>query len=295
MEEQMKQKFITITLSIIVILAALLIFIDSLDYNLPKLWVLILGEIVLIILLLASYRDLKIDRKDILLFFFLALVFISTFLSSDPLKSIIGEKNRYEGLLSFIAYVCIYLAAKKFFYYEKIEEFLNILFYVSMGIGILGIFQNYISFPALIPLFNKGICSTFGNSNFFGSYISLVLPVAIVFFIFAGKKRGLLLSLILFFNLLSSGTRSAWVAFAVVAIMGIIYLIKQKDKSYFKRFGILLLGFILIYLYLYLLPTGTVFRSKSDQMKEDVHEIFSTFEKKDASIARYAGSYRIEV
>ena len=256
MEEQMKQKFITITLSIIVILAALLIFIDSLDYNLPKLWVLILGEIVLIILLLASYRDLKIDRKDILLFFFLALVFISTFLSSDPLKSIIGEKNRYEGLLSFIAYVCIYLAAKKFFYYKKIEEFLNILFYVSMGIGILGIFQNYISFPALIPLFNKGICSTFGNSNFFGSYISLVLPVAIVFFIFAGKKRGLLLSLVLFFNLLSSGTRSAWVAFAVVAVMGIIYLIKQKDKSYFKRFGILLLGFILIYLYLFFLPSS---------------------------------------
>lgn len=252
----MKQKLITITLSIIIILAALLIFIDNMDYNLPKLWVLILGEIALIFLLLASYRDLKIDRKDILLFAFLVLVFISTFLSSDPLKSMIGEKNRYEGLLSFIAYVCIYLAAKKFFYYEKIEEFLNILFYVSMGIGILGIFQNYVSIPALVPLFNKGICSTFGNSNFFGSYISLVLPIAIVFFILAGKKKGLILSLVLFFNLLSSGTRSAWVAFAVVAIMGIIYLIKQKDKSYFKRFGILSLGFIMIYLYLFFLPSS---------------------------------------
>ena len=119
-----------------------------------------------------------------------------------------------------------------------------------MLIGIFGIVQKYVSYPKLYPIFNKGISSTFGNSNFFGSFISIVLPIASTAYIFTGTKRGFILSLVMFFNMISAGTRSAWVAFALVGLIGLIYLIKQKNKKYFKRAFILFICFITIFIYL---------------------------------------------
>ena len=188
----------------------------------------------------------------------------------------------------FISYVCIYLTSKKYFKFEKIAEFLNIIFIISMLIGILGIFQNYIIAEDLKPLFSKGICSTFGNSNFFGSFISLVLPIAISFFILRGNKKSFLLALVIFFNMLSSGTRSAWVAFGVIALLGIFYLIKQKDKIYYKRFFLLLLCFILIFVFI-LVDPKSVMKDKFAQMKNDFNT--SLHDGLDGNM----GSGRIEI
>lgn len=269
----MKQKLITAILTAIAILSPLLIvpnFLNS-NYNILKLWTLLIGGFLLIILLLCQYKDLKLDKKDICILLFLGLICISTFLSSDIAKSIFGEENRYEGLLVFASYVCIYLSAKKYFKFEKMEDFFNILFIVSMVIGILGILQNYIiTDDTLRPFFNKGICSTFGNSNFFGSFISLVLPITICLFILKKNKRSFVLALVMFFNMLSSGTRSAWVAFGAIAILGIFYLIKQKNKVYYKRFFLLLLCFMFIFVFV-LIDPKSVMKNKFAQMKNDIN------------------------
>lgn len=269
----MKQRLITIILTLIAILAPLLIVPNFLgtNYNILKFWTLLISGLVLIILLLCQYKSLKLDKKDICILLFLGLVCISTFLSNDITKSILGEKNRYEGLLMFIIYIVIYLSAKKYFKFEKTEELLNILFIVSLAIGILGILQNYIVIDkSLSPLFGKGICSTFGNSNFFGSFISLVLPITISFFILKGNKKSLVLALIMFFNMLSSGTRSAWVAFGAIAILGIFYLLKQKEKTYYKRFFLLLCCFILIFSFVFIDPKSMM-KDKFAQMKDDIN------------------------
>ena len=298
----MKQKLITIILTLIAILVPTLIVPNSINenYNILKVWFLLIAGFLLLSLLLASYKTLKIDKKDILLLVFLGLVFISTSMSVNIRKSIIGEKNRYEGLLMFITYACIYLCAKNYFKYEKIEIFLNIMFYVSMAIGILGIAQNYIDYPKLYPIFNKeinAICSTFGNANFFGSYMSIILPIAISIFIFKGNKKSFILSLVMFFNMISSGNRSTWVAFTVVAIIGAIYLIKNRKKEYFKRIAILLVCFILIFVYLiegfdFLLGnvrTETIVKEKIMAIKKDIKKA-----SKDG-ITPQMGSHRIAI
>lgn len=287
----MKQKLTTVILTVIAILAPLLIVPNFLNtnYNILKLWTLLILGFLLIILLLCQYKNLKIDKKDICILLFLGLVCISTFLSNDISKSIFGEENRYEGLLMFISYVCIYLASKKYFKFEKVTEFFNVMFIVSMIIGILGILQNYIIVDeTLKPLFNKGICSTFGNSNFFGSFISLVLPISISFFILKGDKKCFLLTLVMYFNMLSSGTRSAWVAFGVVALLGIFYLLKQKDKTYYKRFFLLLLCFVLIFVFI-LIDPKSVMKNKFFQIKNDISN--SLHDGLDGSM----GSGRIEI
>ncbi|MBO5413601.1 MAG: O-antigen ligase family protein [Clostridia bacterium] len=299
----MKQKLITITLTLIAVLAPLLIIPNGDNYNILKLILLLTTGLALLILLLASYKTLTIDKKDIIILIFLGLVFLSTFLSSNIKTSIIGENNRYEGLLMFITYICIYFSAKKYFKYEKISTFLNIMFYVSIIIGILGIAQKYISYMPLYPIFNKGICSTFGNSNFFGSFISIVLPIASAIFILKGSKKGFILSLIMFFNMISSGTRSAWVAFAVVGILGLIYLIKQRNKEYFKRTVILLICFIIVFIYLFngfdfiLKKFGITKKNNISSTTEiKINQIKNDLKKaKTSGISNEMGSSRIEI
>ncbi len=168
----MKQKLITIILTLVVILAPILIVPDYINQShyILKLWVLLIAGLLLMVLLLTNYKNFSIDGKDVFVLVFLVLAIISAIFAVDIKTAIIGEEDRYEGLLMFITYVCIYLCSKKFFKYEKIENFLNIVFYVSMIIGILGIAQNYINCPQLSPIFNQeisAICSTFGNANFF--------------------------------------------------------------------------------------------------------------------------------
>lgn len=293
----MKQKLITIVITLIAVLSPLLIMPEAYypNYNILKLIILLSLGLVLLILLLLSYKTLKIDRKDILLLIFLGLVIISTFLSSDIKKSIIGETNRYEGLLMFGIYICIYIGSKKYFKYEDITKFLNIMFYTSIIIGILGILQRHIKCTELYPIFEKGICSTFGNSNFFGSYISIILPIALSIFIIYGSKRSFILSILMFFNMISSGTRSAWVAFVIIGFVGLMYLIKQKNKVYFKRFLIVLFVFILIFIYLFnglniisKRKTNTT-EIKINQIKKDVQ----TFQK--SGLSKEMGSSRIEI
>ena len=272
----MKQKLITIILTLTVILAPILIVPDCINQShyILKLWVLLIAGLLLMALLLTNYKNFSIDEKDVFILVFLGLVIISAIFAVDIKTAIIGEEDRYEGLLMFITYICIYLCSKKFFKYEKIENFLNIMFYVSMIIGLLGIAQTYINYPKLYPIFNKeisAICSTFGNANFFGSFISIVLPVSMVIFIFKENKKSFILSLVMFFNMIASGNRSTWVAFAIVAIIGIIYVAKNRKEEYFKRMAILVICFCLIFIYLlYATGTNSTTFDKFNLMREDL-------------------------
>lgn len=263
----MKQKIITIVLILITVLAPLLITPIIVNpnyiYNYHKQLVLLSGGALLLIMLFLNIKEIKLDKKDYLVLIFLGLIIISTCLSSNLKVSILGQRQRQEGMLMFATYIIIYLCSKKFLQIENKKIVLNILFYAFMMIGILGIMQKYVSkgtinifgniynLKKLVPIFNKGVCGTFGNSNFFGSFITIVLPISICIFLFNSSKKSLMLSLVMFFNMISSGTRSAWVAFIVYTIFIIIYLIKNKDKQFLKRAALLLICFVIIFIYLF--------------------------------------------
>ena len=217
----MKTKTITIILTLVAILAPILIAPQNpyMYSYMPKNIVLLISGTILLICILMNYKNFKIDIKDILLFAFIFLILVSTLFSSDISISIFGAEMRYEGLLMFATYACIYLAAKKFFKYENIGTFLNIMFYVSLGIGILGILQNYIHNENIVPFFSRGISGTFANANFFASFICIVLPISILLFIFKDSRKAYILSCVLFFNLMSCCTRSAWIAFLVIGLL----------------------------------------------------------------------------
>ena len=267
----MKQKLITIVITILIIALPIAIMPGETTYNIPKVWTLLIGGAILLILLLINYKKLKLDKKDYVILAFAVLVFISTMLSSKVKISIIGEINRYEGMLAFYTYILIYFCAKKFLQYKNNRTLLNILHILYISISILGILQYYIKLPTndLYPIFNKGTCGTFGNTNFMGSFISMGIPIFIITYIIKGDKISFITSLLVFFCLIACRARSGWVAFGIFSIIILIYLIKNKNKKLFKRAVILVVCFIMIFMLLYL-PEKSIVKQKINQVKNDV-------------------------
>lgn len=286
----MKQNLITIAITILIIALPIAIIPNETLYNLPKIWILAIGGITLLILLLVNYKKLKLDNKDYVILAFAVLVFISTMLSSKVKISIIGEINRYEGMIAFYTYILIYFCAKKFLKYKNNKILLNILHAIYIVISILGILQYYIKLPtnALIPIFNKGTCGTFGNTNFMGSFISMGIPIFIITYITKNNKISFCTSLLVFFNLIACQARSGWIAFAIFSVLMLIYLIKNKNKEYAKRALILLLCFIIIFGVIYL-PQSSKVRIKIKQVKNDVTVV------KTSGIDDKLGSSRIQI
>ena len=267
----MKQKLITIVITILIIALPIAIMPGKTTYNIPKVWTLLIGGAILLILLLINYKKLELDKKDYVILIFAILIFISTMLSSSVKTSIIGEKNRYEGMLAFYTYILIYFCAKKFLQYKNNRTLLNILHILYISISILGILQYYIKLPTndLYPIFNKGTCGTFGNTNFMGSFISMGIPIFIITYIIKGDKISFITSLLVFFCLIACRARSGWVAFGIFSIILLIYLIKNKNKKLFKRAVILVVCFIMIFMLLYL-PEKSIVKQKINQVKNDV-------------------------
>lgn len=254
----MKLKYLNLMNNILIftLVISIIGIIPYMTYNLLKVFGLLLLGIILIIYFIIIYKHIEIDNKDKLLFIFLTLTFISTIFSTNILKSFFGSANRYEGFIMFSVYAIIYLYTKKLFNKDNIQNFIKIIFYLSVLCGIVGILQRHIDIPGTYPIFHKiflyyGVSSTFGNPNYFGSFISLILPATIIIFIIKGNVKSYILTLLMFFNLLSCCTRSAWVAYLLISFIIFIWLLKEKKKEYFKNFGILLISFVLIFIYLF--------------------------------------------
>ena len=109
----MKDKVVTVVLSIILFVVPVLIF-PSIwgNYNILKIIVLLVCGFILLLTTLTRIEKLKFDRADKLVVLFAILAILSTIFSTNVNKSLIGEKNRYEGLFSILTYVLIYYNAK---------------------------------------------------------------------------------------------------------------------------------------------------------------------------------------
>ena len=286
----MTNKLITIILTILIITVPIATMPGIGKANIPRIFILFGGGLVLLILILTNYKKLKLDRRDFIILIFAILIFISTINSSNIKTSIIGTHSRYEGMLALYTYIIIYFCAKKFLNYKNKSTLLLIIQVIYILISILGILQYYIKLPTntLYPLFNRGICGTFGNTNFMGNFISMGIPIFVTTYIIKGNKISLIVSLATFFCLIGCLARSGWVAFAVFSLIMLFYIIKNKKKEYMFRSIILIICFILIIAGIYLSKNG-IMRQKIRWTKEEIKII------KQEGINNTTGSSRIQI
>ncbi len=146
-----------------------------------------------------------------------------------------GASNRFEGIFTIITYILIYYNSK--YYFKNYRGFTTILSVLYILICAFAIIQFYIK-PNfyLVPIFQRGATGTFGNTNFMGSFVSIVLPAFILGSIFKNRKIYYIGSVFGFSAMLLCLARSSWVAFVISIILITLYLIFKKIKNILKDF-----------------------------------------------------------
>lgn len=246
-----------------------------------------------LLLILFSYLVKKIHKKELpkitfidkLLILYAILIILSTIFSCDILKSLDGRIGRREGAVVLIAYVFFMFFASKFYKYKRIH--INIILFSAVLISVYSFVQFYCGIDLITGIKLQKYAQavgTFGNRNFMGSFISLLLPLSICAFIYTKSKFYFFSSMIMFAGLSCALTRSAWLAFFIYFIFILCRFIKKKKYS--KRIISLIIGFLICFTIINITskwnPVRVIFGSIKNEEKDMLNDNFSKL-----------GSYRI--
>lgn len=222
---------------VIIAVSPFMYFPNEISYSsLPRFLFLLLLTVAISItmFLRKSKENYPTIFEDKLLLLYLLLIMLSTAFSYNHLYSLIGYSNRFEGLITLIMYFFVFFITYRNF--EFSNKYFRIFIISTILLSLYGIIQYFGYDPMPQELarvtFVERSHSTFGNPNFYGTYLTLVLPIAA----FAYMKTGTLVYLIatgsVYFSLLTSFTRSGWVgsffAFGIVLYSAVKKKFKRK-------------------------------------------------------------------
>jgi Lipid A core - O-antigen ligase and related enzymes len=214
--------------------------------------ILALSLIILFFLIKGKKAEFKFNNTLILAAAFVIWVILSWLFSKYRSQAFWGMDLRWEGALAFTAYFSIlYISYLCVSSKLNLSTILKFIFISSVVLSVIGIIQ-YFGID-IIPRdyarkdWTYMSFSTLGNPNFFGSYLSLIFPIAICVLLASPKKYFFsyyALNIILFSAVICTRTRSAWVGLAVSAAFILVMLIKT-DRTKLKRLAVLIIGCVL--------------------------------------------------
>lgn len=270
MEAETKEKFDSIDKIIYILIAIIMIgipFLKALSYvpyltNINEvlfkrarvyfIWISIIFSFLVYLYSLISNKR-KLNYIDYLFFILGYLGVISTISAIDLNKSIFGEPNRYEGLLTLFGYYLVALNAKNIRSDHIKKKILNIFIILGVFQSIMGILQSLTAvsfvkrFPSA-PYMAFGLCS---NPNFYGSYIGMLLGISCILFIKKINIKNILLVILFSINLYLCGSLGPLLAFIITFVfLSILY-----RKSYKK----LICLFIIISLSLFISDKSLIY------------------------------------
>ncbi|MEK7388703.1 MAG: O-antigen ligase family protein [Elusimicrobiota bacterium] len=160
-----------------------------------------------------------------------------------------------------------YMTVSLIVIYELDEDAVRRLFkmliwtaWIAIGYGTLQFIDNS-AFPRGIGkgidpfvwrgAFSDRVFSTYGNPNFYGDFLVIMFPIILMEWFKTRRWSHIVLMAMLLLNLIKTGTKGAWLGFAMVcAIFGAIALIffSEQTKPYRKQIlgvvGALVFGFV---------------------------------------------------
>lgn len=193
------------------------------------------------------------------LMFLLAAV-LATIFSVDRFRSFVPSHSRGEGLLTYIAYIAMALAAARLIR-QEIHAVLTAVVISAGLIGAVGLGQYYgvdltrwAGFEAVPqgqyygleadkpgpPVFGVRSYSTLGNPIFLGGYATLLLPVGVGLAMLGTGRRWwgcAVATALLYGAMIGSQTRGAWVASAGGA--AILVALMPKSRAGWRRLATL--------------------------------------------------------
>lgn len=259
-------------------------------FYLPKvaaMIVLVLSFLAVLAINKIRFKDIvQKDRINISLFIYFILLAASVYAAENKVFAIIGVPGRWEGLVTITLYMFLFITAR--LYLVPDEGLFKIILVTAIIVSIYGILQtmNFDPFPrdVLRENWSKRAFSTMGNPNFLGSYIVLIIPTSIYFYIINKNITGLTAYAILFYCLLSTGTRGAWLGTiaSIMAFAAIHYMYFRYSKGEFTRYIILLVITILL-LALYNFNTEGAFIDRFLSIARDANEFLTKGDRADYS------------
>lgn len=204
--------------------------------------------LVLMSLFLLSLRTQSLEF-NIYYFFaaaYLGFILLSTLFSVDVGRSIDGRIFRHEGLLSLSSYIVILVSASKL--YKFSQKHIYCFFASAFLISSYAIIQYFGFDPLPLDRLRSGwiryAYSTLGNPNFMGSFLTLVLPLAVYGFLHTKRKTYLIISCVFYLTLLCTRTRGAWIGALFSGVL--IVLVNLKNKNSLRRILVIFSAFLVI-------------------------------------------------
>ncbi len=236
-------------------------------------WVIFLtitSTIIYIFLLLIKKLPFKKEYKYYIpLVGYAIFVILSTIFAVDKPTALNGFFDMYQGISVLLSYVMITFLVINFVNSERdVKLFVNVFIFLIIVEGIIGVgqyfgfdifntkFGNSLIIPSGVRIdgglsFNFGkntIYGTLFNTNFVGSFATLMLPISVAFLISAKtlKKRivaGVALILIVF-TWIGCNSRAGYVGMAFSTLVALIMLRKYVVKYWKISVAVMVLGVV---------------------------------------------------
>ncbi len=214
----------------------------------------------------ASAGSSAVDRPALA---FLAAAVLATASSVEPLVSFFPSRFRGEGLIVYIAYVAVVLAAARL-RIRDVHRVVTAMLAAGVLVALIALPQYYgtdslkaLGFRTVPPAILTGLnpvelrldsawtairsYGTLANPIFLGAYATALLPLAAARAI---RTHGRAVwgysavALVLYATLVASHTRSAWFASALAGV--VLILSSLKAPGALRRAGLLTIGFIVV-------------------------------------------------
>lgn len=192
-----------------------------------------------------------------LLLLYLSLALVATAFSVDPYVSFFGSVDKLHGWLAWFCFISMFFFAYHLIPAGKTVAIIQTLVYASTLVAIYGILQHF--FLEHIP--GAGVQAErytgfvkswafFDNPNHFGTYLVIVMLLAMTLYLMAKTTKQwaiyLGINCLLLVPMLYTLSRGSWIA--LLLGMGLFTLfVVYKQKHLWKRWGILLASYIIIF------------------------------------------------
>ena len=226
----------------------------------PKLMtieVLVFGLLLLYVRPITAYfsEKPKIPLPVKLVLLYLLCVTVTLPFSTDIMLSLKGRSFRLESYSAMLFYGILMMLGAFFYTFKRWHVR---LYAVGVScVAVYGIFQKFgLDFQPQDPLMYGGpgaSYATIGNPNFLGSFLTLALPILLYAFI-KGPRAYLLPCGLVYFCLLCTNTRGAWIgSFLGFVLLG-VFLLREKENR--RRFAVASGVFVLLTFIFLFVNTG---------------------------------------
>lgn len=227
-----------------------------------------------------------LNRCFLVLFSILLIVMVSSVLSDQFDLALLGNVMRREGVLTLLLYMVLFLFGRSM----KKTGFSVYLLIGALLVSMIGILQVYgidvLPETDVGLKWNNAAYSTIGNPNFLGSYLVLLLPVAMYEFVGLKKWYGLVVYGVILYCLLATMSRGPWLG-AMAAIGMFVLMLWLVKKFDWKRLGIVFVTSVVLIGLFNVLGDGALL-NRFGTIGTDIGEVVSGGENLEK-----AGSYRM--